>query len=634
MQRAAVLIGVKKAGNLGTLQAVADGVYAMERWALSQGMRRELVKVLTDEAGRLSVQRVKDAIKELVDLTTLDQLIVYFAGHGVNIRYGEYWLLSDAPDDPQAAINLEGSVVLARQCGIPHVVIVSDACRSAAEGIQAQLVSGSEMFPNTGGGGPERGVDIFFACTLGRPALEVKDAADAEARFKAVYTTAFIEVLAGGHHEVLEKEGGSLYVRPWPVKRFLPALVTQRLAAMGVQPELNQTPDARITSDPAVWLSRLPAPAGTGGAPPAGRLPGVPAVPIRDATPSPEKSRRDTGTRLPRVRRPFLPLSVTPGGDLAEGDLAAPVFRPERRQEPPAPGETLRSATRRRLRAALTGWPPLGEESLLREAAQDFDPAQDFYPARFPTGCGFLVHGARFERPFSRPARSVLVRDSGAAAVGVELGGSAPAANVLLSFDNASGAVLPAIQGLVASLTFEDGELVNVAYEPVAGTEPWYHAAYPAEQLRGLRSLIAASARAGLFRPEGDDALLLARRMQTAKGVDPTTALYSAYAYADLGRRDLLSQMHDHLESDLGLRLFDLALLSGHLDGARAGRAANVFPFVPLLAQGWALLAAHRLRLPPALGGIERHLRQSLWTLFDAEGVAMIRSAMIGRKVA
>ena len=117
------------------MQAAVSSAHAVEKWA--QGQEFASVNVLTDEAGPVTIQQIKSAIKAIVEKGTIEQLVVYFSGHGVNIRYGEYWLLSDAPDDTQAAVNVEGSVVLARRAGIPHVVLVSDACRTAAEGIQA-----------------------------------------------------------------------------------------------------------------------------------------------------------------------------------------------------------------------------------------------------------------------------------------------------------------------------------------------------------------------------------------------------------------------------------------------------------------------------------------------------------------
>ena len=56
-------------------------------------------------------------------------------------------------------------------------------------------------------------------------------------------------------------------------------------------------------------------------------------------------------------------------------------------------------------------------------------------------------------------------------------------------------------------------------------------------------------------------------------------------------------------------------------------------PFVPLLSQGWALLGAHRVRLHPALDGIDRTMRDSLWSLFDARGIEKLRRAMETKEV-
>ena len=138
MQRAVILIGVRKTGKLQPLQAVSSGVQAMKSWAEAQGIGANDIITITDDSGPVTARVIKHAVRKITDRGTCEQLIVYFAGHGVNIRYGEYWLLSGAPDDTQEAVNVEGSVVLARQCGIPHVVFISDACRTAAEGVLAQ----------------------------------------------------------------------------------------------------------------------------------------------------------------------------------------------------------------------------------------------------------------------------------------------------------------------------------------------------------------------------------------------------------------------------------------------------------------------------------------------------------------
>jgi hypothetical protein len=95
-----------KTGNLATLQAAVSSAHAVEKWA--QGQEFASVNVLTDEAGPVTIQQIKSAIKAIVEKGTIEQLFVYFFGHGVNIRYGEYWLLSDAPDDTQSGRECRG----------------------------------------------------------------------------------------------------------------------------------------------------------------------------------------------------------------------------------------------------------------------------------------------------------------------------------------------------------------------------------------------------------------------------------------------------------------------------------------------------------------------------------------------
>jgi hypothetical protein len=121
MTRAAVLIGVEKTGGLPTLRAVRSGVGEMRCWAAAQPGMGDRITVLHDGDGsRVTVGDITHAIRAYIDLGTVEQMVVYFAGHGVNVKFREYWLLSDAPDDPHAAVNVAGSVDLARLSTAPQ----------------------------------------------------------------------------------------------------------------------------------------------------------------------------------------------------------------------------------------------------------------------------------------------------------------------------------------------------------------------------------------------------------------------------------------------------------------------------------------------------------------------------------
>jgi hypothetical protein len=228
----------------------------MKDWVLRQGIEPKLVTLITDENGPVDLVQIKRVLFKLAERGDIEQLLVYFSGHGVNIRYGEYWLLSDAPTDTQAAVNVEGSVALARLCGIPHVVMISNACRTAAETLQAQAVTGGEIFPNDATAGMEGAIDQFFACLPGRPALEIKDLSLSAGEYKAVYTESLLEALEGKHFEVLDiKPQGSEWlgwVRPRKLGKYLEKEVPRRTALHSV----NQQPSARITSDDdEAWLA-------------------------------------------------------------------------------------------------------------------------------------------------------------------------------------------------------------------------------------------------------------------------------------------------------------------------------------------------------------------------------------------
>ena len=261
MQRAAVLIGVSKTGHLPELQAVQSGIGGMRSWAATQGIEGDRLVVLTDQAGKVRAHQIVDAIERLVEPRSLDQLVIYFSGHGVHNR-GDYWLLSDAPGKAGEAVNVEGSIQLARYCGVGHVVVVSDACRTAAEGIQALGISGTEIFPNDPADGMERPVDAFFSCARGKPSLEVRDAAESTLAFSALYTEVLLECLTGQNAAVLERvvEDGATFglVRSWKLADELLALVPSRLKTkLGKTPTINQTPVSRIVSRDA-WMSRIP----------------------------------------------------------------------------------------------------------------------------------------------------------------------------------------------------------------------------------------------------------------------------------------------------------------------------------------------------------------------------------------
>jgi len=569
----------------------------MEQWATNQHFT--LIKKITDTTVPVvpvTIDAIKHVIREIVDATTYDQLVVYFAGHGVNIGRSERWLLSDAPDDNAAAVNVPGSETLARFSGIPHVVLISDACRTAAPSIQAQDVKGTDIFPNPKDDIPEKPVDLFYACRLGAPSHEIQDHAAAATGYHAIYTDTLTDALNGLEERILEPDTTQYrVVRPWPLRDHLEIAVAQRLAA--THATIVQLPEARITSKPTAWLSRLPVP-------PSISQERTPAVPPHDEPPpdfeGPLVGVFEEALHLERPRRDEL--------------------RPLSPREPPSPRPgTLRALSNDLLTDALAGAPPPIDQRLpqandLRIAIAN--EATPFGQTLFANDCGINVRGNRITSALSHHA---LVQPLTESTVSVAIRGNQPAANVWLRFADETSVVVPALREYVTSLTFADDELVSIAYEPAQNT-PW-RLEHEVNELRQLRATIAAAARFGVFRLEGENTLRLAQRIQYAKTKDPSMAVYAAYAYHDLHERDRISEMQMYFAQQLHVCFFDLAML------ARTARPEPIYPFFPMLTQGWALLDAFSTTIPPALAGMERDLAPSLWTQFTPRGTHRLARA-------
>src|ERR1022692_1988662 len=135
---AGVSVGVNRTGVLETLTAAASSAIGFNEWLLSQrslGVNVDST-LLTDRDGSpVTYRNVVDAVKEIVDRRSCDALFLYFCGHGVMPNpYEEHFLLSDVKNYETEAVNLNQSIQDAKYCGLSHVVIIYDACRTSAEG--------------------------------------------------------------------------------------------------------------------------------------------------------------------------------------------------------------------------------------------------------------------------------------------------------------------------------------------------------------------------------------------------------------------------------------------------------------------------------------------------------------------
>lgn len=380
-------------------------------------------------------------------------------------------------------------------------------------------------------------------------------------------------------------------IHPRPLKKALQAEVTRRLIELGLQAKVSQIPDARITSDMDAWLARVSEPATAQSRTRSFGVAWGGGRPVTRSLASP--------TTLHAVSDKLLNEALRLGGTLAELGQTA-------NENPKA----------------------IGEVDLARGAQLGASP---FGPTHFESHCGFKIRGSAVAEAISGFAQPQIIDSTGELVRVGNIRGSA--ASTLLALRDGSSVILPAVDGFVAGLTFEEGELVDISYEPSDNTPLWQEYQSRRQELSVLRGVIASSARLGVFKLDGNNALELARRMQYSKSVDPSLALYAAYGYHDLQRRDLIREMTSYLQDQLNFAFFDLGLLGGYLESNSSISDARFAPCIPLLAQGWALLSAYRVSLPAELQGIQRHLMSSLWTQFKPEGTEILKELMQSRGI-
>jgi hypothetical protein len=587
MERAAILIGVDQVSGtaLETLQAVLPGIKLMRDWSRGQQGMNGRVKMIAPSTGKVALHRVQQAVREYVQLGFLDQLIIYFAGHGINIGFEEFWLLTDAGTNPTEVVNLPLTVDLARHCGVGHVVFISDACRSPAATIGQQIPSGSVLFPTPMDYSRPGFVDVFYATTVGSPALEVRPAGNAD--YEAIYTATLVDGLAGREPGIVEDEmlasGTAIHcVKAWPLRDWLLTEVPMRLMAKGGI-SLNQTPDAIITSRPkGTWLSEI------------------------------------KGRPRPRKPVPIPPFGVR---DLARGWKDVVSSSPSL--------QAMWASARLALRGALNEpewqWDRLeGQAEATRPLQKEFEDFSKFFNAisdrnglQGATRPGFVVDGARIVRAAGKGVR--LAQPVTQASV-VELASDGSGSGtVLVGFDNGTCALLPFFDHMLAKLSFHGGVLADVRYM-AAGAQAPSSDAYAA-----ARNAIATAFYLGRlpFRDSAGACKLVRKVLRPVRRPDLGAALYLQYLLYRGRQAELSRRVASRIARSYGVVPLDMRLLSEPRDRDAAAAPASIPP-VPLLTAGWPLLPVLGTPSPRLQELSGTRVMESTWTLFNEHAYALI----------
>lgn len=593
--RAAICIGVNRPAGMPALAGCADDARRFAAWAEAQGCAVTLL-VDTDAAGqalaKVGVGEIFDAIEAAVG-SNLAQLIVYFSGHGILLAPGaEYWLLSRGPDNPNEAVNLLRSVEDARNTGIPHVVFISDACRSAADTPVLRSVTGGVLFKARGRPPKRSEVDVYYATLPGDPANEVPG--DEAAPRRGLFTDCLLKALGDPPTalvETLPDPAGAagrelLVITSRKLRDHLEDVVPD--AASEISIKLNQAPEVRVETALPKYFAE------------------VKTISVVGAAVS-------TAPRAPRA-----PMDSV---------IAALGQRPGRGAGATAPTAALKEAQRRGLIEEVDALAALRGR------------------AGFETRTGFTIHGAhvieatapawQIDPPFVEQVDS-LAGPVAAEHLRLSPRGPQHASSILVAFDGGAGVVLPVLPGFVGGVRVDGGRVTSINFVP--SRQSWRFAEYEAhaDVIERMKAVAAVASRQGRFVVEGDDPSDFADRARQGKSIDPTLGLYAAYAYAQAGKPESALSVFRYMRDDepeVPIP-FDVALLALRADPKAHLQAGwRVAPFLPMLSQGWTLLAPGDTMHLDIHRRLRPHLVPALFTTLDAAGVAIVRDALKAKEV-
>jgi hypothetical protein len=590
-RRGAVVIAVNKTGDLPSLEGCVSGAIDITQWLTAEGF---IVKIITDSGGPVKAEQIIEAINFFVTAGTYDQLVVYFSGHGLWKNDGELWLLTDAPGDANAAVSWVETAEFAKDCGIPNVVLISDACRSIPDNPRAAKVRGTIVFPNEAVQRSRAKVDKFMAAAVGASAYELSIG---EAKQKvSVFTHCFLRAFRYPDADMIQEvseDGYKIKVVPnHKLGRYLQREVAALLATANIA--LNQAPDAEVLSDYDAYIGRFKEPA---------------AIDVSgDMAAVPDRQH-------PSARQSVRTPPTTPANLREVASLA--VSRAINDQVQVAP-ERVRAindlAQRSGFNTVLQKAETFSEDMILPE-----------------TSTGFLIVGGTISGAIATNDERPRILSSGdglsPGIIQIELK-AAPACTVLLQFGNGCGTAIAALEGFIGYVQVDEDKVVNVTYVPSRNSR--HRDAYTRQRKRieRLRAAVASAAQFGVFRlTDQNRARLFAEQIRFEKALDPTLGLYAAYAYSDADRREDVQSVLAYMEADLHCHLFDVAMLARtKLEGP--SNSFLIVPFCPMLSQGWNLLRARGVSLPSILDEAQDELETALWTTFKPMRARAIFTAM------
>ncbi|PSL44140.1 caspase domain-containing protein [Chitinophaga niastensis] len=571
MKKCAVIIGVNEVKELAPLKAAVSGAYAFNTWALKQGYE---TTPITDDNGPVKLSMISSAVKSYVQKEIYEQLVIFFSGHGTwKSVQSELWLLSDAVNDSNEAINLSISCISAEFGNIPHVVFISDACRTISSDPLLSQVYGGNIFPTVFGNiVPE--VDRFHATRGLSPAYERDGEKDNIESF-GVYTKCILNGLYGNDEKIFSHyvENGKSFkiIRPKKLKTYLEEVVPSEVSKY--KNARAQQPVAHVQSQYPKYLAKF-SPSNKEGPAPSDLVNKSDELYLGHEMQN--KSEME-GVRVTENVTPYIDSRL-----YKSWEQYAKIVVPDK---------------------IIDFWNLAA--SIIVDGADDIKINPDW-----PSEYQFTADSVTFIGIPSFYQSSFLQ----------------------LRLKNGNGIPITILSGFVVIVLLKNEQVSNIRYEPSRNSAKYLESAERKPEILSKRAIISTAMQFGDFRITGEahEVIRQAGYLRYDKAFDPTLGLYASYAYAQQGQWTEIESIYGFMKKEPEPILYDVELLN-FLARYKTNRKTrfnerrSMFePGPPLLTQGWSYFPIDFSYFPPLYTELIRNLVPGLWTTFTEAGAHII----------
>lgn len=577
MEKCAIIIGINDTPGLPYLESPCSYARRMEQWAKGQGFETRLFTDTADITAEKSDIRLRDIMAAADELLKLNpkQLLVYFAGHGMELEPGnDIWLLPGYQMWPDEAINLTKNRNVVFESGVDHVIFISDACRTVRQRDADRQVLGTSIFPSLHRVNYDVVIDVLYSTWPKQASIDYRDE---HGNYISIYSECLLECLHGKVKEVIryvedhgEEEAVPVVICPdlsKYLKKTVPVIIKEKTSR-------HQQPNSFVTSSEPIHVARFNT------------------------------------------------------SELPDDDLKKQIIEEFETEASFPPAETIKDRL-----DYIKKMPH--KFAFKRELGRNIDLIDSVHRSMvneysLPSNqTGIVIHGNKYPKIFTLRGNDeslltdINYRDSFLNEVDVinfiDISNEKELPIIFVSNPRKTGYYpVTLLPFFITNVIFDKNEMISIDYYPTKGYRRM-DAIVNRTEIANRKAQIIAAASNGIFQGTEE----LGSYIRRYKSLDPTLGLFAAYAYFQNGKFEMVRSVYDYMKGESEPVLPEISLLNHLSDRRNESILINRNTILPMLTQGWSYIPLHENWITDRL---QNYLRPGLWTSFTPGGMEHIHS--------